>query len=223
MLSRVFSRKFRATFSTNEKQKQNQLCLARPRFPALGAGYTYLLRTLIGSLRFTSVIGQSNYFGFGFTTPSWNQWKTLEKFVVQTVLRFYLGVQLRTRGPRNCTAILRLYWRVHGTYLLENNVTPETLGNVRNDNSDGNENVSRKYNFILFVQLRDYFNSPNLRKKGELNTNQFGGSGVRVKKKNEKFAVVCSRSQQSLELGHFTLLGTLSSDDDNVNENVRKQ
>jgi len=41
-------KKFGATFSTN--QKLNQLWLCCTRFPALGAGYTYLLRFLIGSL-----------------------------------------------------------------------------------------------------------------------------------------------------------------------------
>lgn len=33
-----------------EKQRQNPSCLARTRFPALGAGNMYLLRLLIGSL-----------------------------------------------------------------------------------------------------------------------------------------------------------------------------
>ena len=40
----------RAKLSTNEKQSQNQSCLARTRFPALGAGYTYFIQILIGSL-----------------------------------------------------------------------------------------------------------------------------------------------------------------------------
>ena len=38
------------TFSTNENQNQNQSCLARTLFPALGTGYMYLLRILIGPL-----------------------------------------------------------------------------------------------------------------------------------------------------------------------------
>ena len=54
--------------------------------------------------------------------------------------------------------------------------------------------------------LRDYFNSLNFYKNGELSRNQIGRSGVQVKKKNEKFTVVCSRSQQNLKCGHFTLL-----------------
>ena len=60
----------RAAFSTNEKQNRNQSCLARTLFPALGAGYIYSLRILVGPLYFFKffVIGQSNYFGFGFTT-----------------------------------------------------------------------------------------------------------------------------------------------------------
>ena len=40
----------RAIFSTNDKQKLNQSCLARTRFPALGAGYMHLLGVLVGSL-----------------------------------------------------------------------------------------------------------------------------------------------------------------------------
>ena len=39
----------RATFSTNGNPNQNQSCFGRTRFPALGTGYTYLLRILIGS------------------------------------------------------------------------------------------------------------------------------------------------------------------------------
>ena len=55
-------------FSTNEKQNQNKSRPACTRFPALGAGYMYLLRILIGScaLLASVVIGQSNYFGFVF-------------------------------------------------------------------------------------------------------------------------------------------------------------
>ena len=35
---------------------------------------------------------------------------------------------------------------------------------------------------------------------------QIGRSGVQVKKEDGKFTVVCSRSPQNLEFGHFTLL-----------------
>ena len=41
---------------------------------------------------------------------------------------------------------------------------------------------------------------------GELSRNQIGRSGVQVKKENEKFTVVRSRSPQNLKCGHFTLL-----------------
>ena len=50
----------RATFSTNEKQNQNQSCLARTRFPALGTGCMHLFRILIGPLcclRFSWLVG----------------------------------------------------------------------------------------------------------------------------------------------------------------------
>ena len=54
--------------------------------------------------------------------------------------------------------------------------------------------------------FREYFNSLNFYKSGELSRNQIGRSGVQVKKENEKFTVVCSRSLQNLKCGHFTLL-----------------
>ena len=80
------------------------------------------------------------------------------------------------------------------------------LGSLSNDDGNSNENVTRKYIFISFVLLRDYFNSLNFYKYGELSRNQIGRSGVQVKKENEKFTVVRSRSPQKLERGHFTLL-----------------
>ena len=54
--------------------------------------------------------------------------------------------------------------------------------------------------------LRDYFNPSNLYKNCELLRNQIGRRVIRIKKENEKFTVVCSRSPQILEFGHFTLL-----------------
>ena len=41
---------------------------------------------------------------------------------------------------------------------------------------------------------------------GGLPGNQIGRSGVQVKKENESFTFVCSRSPQNLEFGHLTLL-----------------
>ena len=80
------------------------------------------------------------------------------------------------------------------------------LRSLSNDDGNGNENVSRKYIFISFVLLRDYFNLFNFYKNGELSRNQIGRSGAEVKKENEKFTVVHSRSPQNLKCGHFTLL-----------------
>ena len=82
------------------------------------------------------------------------------------------------------------------------------IGSLSNDNGNGNgnENVTRKYIFISFVLLRDYFNSLNFYKNDELFRNQIGRSGVQVKKENEKFTVVRSSSPQNLKNGHFTLL-----------------
>ena len=64
------------------------------------------------------------------------------------------------------------------------------LGSLSNDDGNGNENVTWKYNFISFVLLRDNFNSLNFYKNGELSRNQIGRSGVQVKKiKNSSSSV----------------------------------
>ena len=42
--------------------------------------------------------------------------------------------------------------------------------------------------------------------ESELPRNQIGRRVIGIKKENEKFTVVCSRSPQILEFGHFTLL-----------------
>ena len=62
---------------------------------------------------------------------------------------------------------------------------------------NANENVTRKYNFISSVLLLDYFNSFNLYTNDKLHRNQIGRSGVQVKRENEKFTVLCSRSQRN--------------------------
>ena len=80
------------------------------------------------------------------------------------------------------------------------------IGSLSHDEGNGNENVTRKYIFISFVLLREYFNSLNFYKNGELSRNQIGRSGVQVKKENEKLTVVRSRSPQNLKVGHFKLL-----------------
>ena len=54
------------------------------------------------------------------------------------------------------------------------------------DGGNGNENVTWKYNFISFVLLRDYFNSLNFYRNGELSRNQIGRSGIQVKKHEER-------------------------------------
>ena len=56
-----------------------------------------------------------------------------------------------------------------------------TLGSLSNDDGNGNENITRKDIFISYVLLRDYFNSLNFYKNGELSSNQIGRSGVQVK------------------------------------------
>ena len=55
--------------------------------------------------------------------------------------------------------------------------------------------------------LRDYFNSLNFYKNGELSSNQIGRSGAQVKKENEKFTAVPSRSPQNLKEVRGSLFG----------------
>ena len=57
------------------------------------------------------------------------------------------------------------------------------------------ENVTLLHYFNLFIFFRN----------SELSRSQIGRSGIQVKKENEKLMVVCSRSHQNLEFGHFTL------------------
>ena len=64
----------------------------------------------------------------------------------------------------------------------------------------------KKYILFPFVQLRDYFNSLNFNKNGELPRNQIGRSGIEVKKENEKFTAMRSRSSQNLKCDNLTLL-----------------
>ena len=80
------------------------------------------------------------------------------------------------------------------------------IGSLSNDDGNGNENVTRKYIFVSFGLLRDYFNPLNFYKNGELSRTQIDRSGVHGKKENEKFAAVRSRSPQNLKCGNFTLL-----------------
>ena len=83
---------------------------------------------------------------------------------------------------------------------------PYLLGSLSDDDCNGNEDVTWKYIFISFVLLRDYFNSLNFYTNNELSRNQIGRSAVQVKKENEKFIVMRSRSPQNLKRGHFTSL-----------------
>ena len=52
---------------------------------------------------------------------------------------------------------------------------------MQDGNTNANENVTWKYNFISFVLLRDYFNSFNFYTNDKLPRNQIGRSGVQVK------------------------------------------
>ena len=103
------------------------------------------------------------------------------------------SIPLEVRNQKRACVILRLL----GTF---------KIGSLSKDEGNGNENVTRKYISTTFVLLRHYFKSLNFYKNGELSMNQIGRSGVQVKKENEKFNVVHSRSPQNLKCGHFTLL-----------------
>ena len=72
-----------------------------------------------------------------------------------------------------------------------------SLGSLSKDDGNTNKNVTRNYHFISFVLLHDYF---NFYKNGKLSRNQIGRSGGQVKKENEKFIAVRSRSPQNLNV-----------------------
>lgn len=97
----------------------------------------------------------------------------------------------------HCVFLLRIISCVNSARSLK------TIGTLRNH--EGNGNI-RKYKFALLVLLSDYSNSFNLYNVAELFSNRTGGKGVQVETENGKFTVMCSRSPQNLEFGHFTLL-----------------
>ena len=75
------------------------------------------------------------------------------------------------------------------------------LGSVSNNDGNGNENV-----YFICASSRLFQLAQHFYKNAELSRNQIGRSGVQVKKENEKFTVVRSRSSQNPKYGHFTLL-----------------
>ena len=81
-----------------------------------------------------------------------------------------------------------------------------SLGSLSNDDGNSNEDITRKYIFISFVLLRNYFNSLNFYKNGELSRSQIGRRGMQVKKENEKLTNCAIMSPQNLKCGHFMLL-----------------
>ena len=86
-----WSKKYRATLSTNPMQNKHQSKFGRPRFPALYTVFSVLLWVLIGSSRyFPLLIGQCNYFGFRF--------KTLNRKALQLIS----GHLTKSLAERNC-------------------------------------------------------------------------------------------------------------------------
>ena len=60
--------------------------------------------------------------------------------------------------------------------------------------------------YLCFLLLRNYLKSLliNVYTNDKLPRIQIGRRGVQGKKENEKFTVLCSRSLQNLDFGHFT-------------------
>ena len=116
---------------------------------------------------------------------SWTNWNNRE--VVEVTRSYIFKWRFRCRCRRRCLSSL-------------------LIGSLSNDDGNGNENVTWKYNFALLLLLRDYPNSFNLYNVDEVSGNYIDKNDVQVRKENEKFTVVCSRSPQNLKFGHFTLL-----------------
>ena len=57
-----------------------------------------------------------------------------------------------------------------------------TIGSLYNDDGNGNENVTRKYIFISFLLLRDYFNSFNFYKNGDYPETKLVGVAPKLRK-----------------------------------------
>ena len=81
------------------------------------------------------------------------------------------------------------------------------LANLSSVEGNTNENVTWKYNFILFVLLIGItLTRLTSTEMANYPVTKLGGVALKLRKLNEKSAVMCSCSQQNLEFGHFTLI-----------------
>ena len=95
------------------------------------------------------------------------------------------------------------------------------LESFSSDDGNGNENVTWKCNFISFVLLRDYVDSLNFYRNGELPRNQIGRSGRYKLKKKMKNSPPC------VHVLHKTLNVVISrccfaEDDKEMYQNVKR-
>ena len=77
-------------------------------------------------------------------------------------------------------------------------------GSLRNLDGYGDENVTSKYKFELFLVLHDYSILFILFRMSEVSYNWIGTDGFEVKSETERITVVCPRCRQNLKFGHFT-------------------
>ena len=80
------------------------------------------------------------------------------------------------------------------------------LGNLSSDEGNTNENATWKCKWLLFYLC--YLLALPLTSTETANypVTRFVGVALKLRKLNEKITVVCSRSQQSFEFGHFILM-----------------
>ena len=81
-------------------------------------------------------------------------------------------------------------------------VVGEVLGSLRNHDGYGDENVTSKYTFELFLVFRDYSVLFILYNMCEVSYNWIGTDGFEVKSETERFTVVCP--PQNLKFRNFT-------------------
>jgi len=81
-----------------------------------------------------------------------------------------------------------------------------SIGSLSNHNGNAKENVTLKMTSKYFKLLHDSFNSFNLSYVAEQSGSWLCNDGVTVQVEKRKFTVVCSRSTENFEFGHFTVL-----------------
>ena len=81
------------------------------------------------------------------------------------------------------------------------------LVNLSSDEGDTNENITWKYKLILFVLLFSItLTRLNSTEMANYSVTKLVGVTLKLRKLNEKFAILCSCSQQNLEFRYFTFM-----------------